>query len=52
LNIEKLKIALNSKIKLLGIEEELAWEQQGENLLIMLPKTYPDSEAYVLCINQ
>jgi len=49
--IEDLSPKPNAKIHLLGKVDELAWQQQGENLSIQLPKEYPESEAYVLRIS-
>jgi hypothetical protein len=36
---------------LLGIEEVLTWNQEGEDLVIQFPEVYPESEAYVLRVN-
>ncbi len=49
--LENLGLKPDSEIWLLGTKEKLTWEQQGENLSVQFPEDYPESEAYVLRIN-
>ena len=48
LTVKSLKIENNSRILLLNQEENLNWNQEGENLIISIPESIDDSPAYVL----
>ncbi len=48
LTILSLTVEESKKIKFLGSNENLIWNQDGENLKVSLPKNLSDSAAYVL----
>jgi alpha-L-fucosidase len=48
--IEGLQAADGTTVSLLGHEEPLTWEQQGETLVVALPAHLPPSPAYALAI--
>ncbi len=50
ITIQSLRIGTNSKIQLLNQENNLDWEQEGENLTISIPEDLVDSPAYVFKI--
>jgi alpha-L-fucosidase len=47
LKIMALKIAQNSKIMLLGYDNQLKWEQDQEDLIINIPENLIESPVYV-----
>jgi alpha-L-fucosidase len=50
LTILSLTVEESKKIKFLSSNENLIWNQDGENLKVFLPKNLSDSAAYVLKI--
>lgn len=49
--LQGLRAVDGSTISLLGHEEPLAWEQQGEALIVSLPHSLPPSPAHALAIS-
>jgi len=47
LKILALRIPQNSKIKLLGYDNQLKWEQDQEDLIIDIPENLIESPVYV-----
>jgi alpha-L-fucosidase len=50
ITIQSLKIRKNAKIKLLGQEKDLEWNQEGENLTILIPENIIEPSVYVFKI--
>jgi alpha-L-fucosidase len=50
ITIQSLKIRKNAKIKLLGQEKDLEWNQEGENLTILIPENIIETSVYVFKI--
>ena len=50
ITIQSLKIGKNSKIQLLGQEKDLDWNQDGENLTILIPDKIIEAPVYVFKI--